>query len=268
MKIKKILLPLLLCIALLLAAPVAYAEEPGVYTDNYLQYTIENGSITIINYYGPDAEVTVPASIGAYPVNVIAEGAFASCENVTKINLPDCIMTVEQGAFAGTQTVVFDSNTDEPIAREPDVEREKQDQEAAQNPEQNEAQNPGQSEVQNPGQNEAQNPGQNQGQNPGTNEDPTAPSEREPAEAFVEFGEGEGDMIGVPINPSDGTPISTNENAGASEPSQQGSAADPANQSNTEKSGMPWYGIAAIVIGVAALAGGGYALWRKKHGTN
>lgn len=241
MKIQKIMLSLLLCFALLWAAPMAYAADSEIYTDNYLQYTIENGSITIVNYYGEDAEVTVPASIGAYPVNTIAAGAFADCENVTKINLPDCIMTVEQGAFSGAQTVVFDSNTDEPIAREPDVEREQQ--------EQSEAQNPGQSAV----------------QNPGTSNQPASPTESEPVEVIADFGEGEGDMVGVIVNPADGSSATTGENAGANNSSQQG---NKNNQTNAAKSGMPWYGVAAIVAGVAVLAGGGYFLWRKKHGTN
>lgn len=240
MKIQKILLSLLLCFALLLASPVAHAEEPEIYTDNYLQYTIENGSITIVNYYGPDAEVTVPASIGEYPVNVIAEGAFASCENVTKINLPDCIMTVEQGAFAGTQTIVYDSNTGEPISREPDVKREQEDQKAAVSPIET----------------DAPTPEQNAGDNQSSNQESTS------GELIADFGEGEGDMVGVPVDPSASNSAA---NAGSNNASQPGSADQPANQSNAKESGTTWIIIGAVAAGLLVLGGVAYFLWRKKN---
>lgn len=100
------------------SSKVRAAEQ--IYVHNYFQYTVTDSSVTIVNYYGSDSEVTVPNMIAGNPVNTIASGAFASNDSVTKINLPDTIMTVEEGAFSGSQTVVFNSNTNEPSERQPD----------------------------------------------------------------------------------------------------------------------------------------------------
>ena len=65
------------------------------YIHGYFRYTVDNQSVTITAYTGREAEVTVPNMIGGNPVNTIAAGAFSSNDNVTTINLPDTIMTVD-----------------------------------------------------------------------------------------------------------------------------------------------------------------------------
>lgn len=104
-KLIPVLLPLLMALAV--AVP-AFADT--VYTEGALNYTIADESITITDYFGKDAEVTVPASIAGTPVNTIAAGAFAHNDNVKKVNLPDTITTVEEGAFAAGITVNYQSN--------------------------------------------------------------------------------------------------------------------------------------------------------------
>lgn len=106
------LLLALIC-SLVLCMPV-YAKDNDVYVHDYFQYTVSDESVTIINYYGKDSEVTVPARIAGNPVNTIAAGAFSENTDVKKVNLPDSIMTIEEKAFSGTQTVVYNSNTDNP----------------------------------------------------------------------------------------------------------------------------------------------------------
>lgn len=101
----------------ILCIPV-YAKDK-VYVNDYFQYTVADESVTIVNYYGKDSEVTVPSMIAGNPVNTIAAGAFSGNDKVTKVNLPDTIMTIEEKAFSGSQTVVFDSNTDHPDERKP-----------------------------------------------------------------------------------------------------------------------------------------------------
>ena len=104
-KLIPVLLPLLMALAV--AVP-AFADT--VYTEGALNYTIADESITITDYFGKDAEVTVPASIAGTPVNTIAAGAFAHNNSVKKVNLPDTITTVEEGAFAAGITVNYQSN--------------------------------------------------------------------------------------------------------------------------------------------------------------
>lgn len=88
----------------------ATAFAATVYTEGALNYTVEDGSISITNYFGKDASVTVPASIAGTPVNTIAKGAFANNDNVKTVNLPDTVTTVEEGAFAAGITVNYNSN--------------------------------------------------------------------------------------------------------------------------------------------------------------
>lgn len=105
----KKLIPVLL--SLLMALAVAVPAFAGtVYTEGALNYTIADESITITNYFGKDAEVTVPANIAGTPVNTIAKGAFAHSDSVKKVNLPDTVTTVEEGAFAAGITVNYRSN--------------------------------------------------------------------------------------------------------------------------------------------------------------
>ena len=105
---------------LALCIPV-YAKDK-VYVNDYFQYTVADESVTIVSYYGKDSEVTVPAMIAGNPVNTIATGAFSGNDTVTKVNLPDTIMTIEEKAFSGSQTVVYNSNTSNPEERKPTAE--------------------------------------------------------------------------------------------------------------------------------------------------
>ena len=107
-----------LCAMLVLSAPAV--QGAAVYTEGYFEYQVKDGGIVICGYFGRESVVTVPASIAGYPVSVIGTGAFSGCEQVDKINLPDTIMTIQEGAIGGTQTVVYNSNTDDEVERVPD----------------------------------------------------------------------------------------------------------------------------------------------------
>lgn len=84
----------------LLAALALPTYAATVYTDGSLNYIIEDGGITITEYFGREAEVTVPDSIAGYPVSAIAAGAFGSGTAAIKVILPDTIMTIAEGAMA------------------------------------------------------------------------------------------------------------------------------------------------------------------------
>lgn len=102
-------------VILLITVPILTGAD---YIHGYFRYTVEDGSITITDYQGKEAEVTVPAMIGNSPVNVIAAGAFAKNSHVKTVILPDTIMTIEEGAFGSGQKTVFASEikTAEPEA--------------------------------------------------------------------------------------------------------------------------------------------------------
>ena len=107
---KRILATVLTFMLLLCLTPAVFADNT-VYTEGYFYYTVDDGSVTIVGYFGTESEVTVPAFIAGVPVNTIAPGAFDGT-GVTKVNLPDTIMSYDAG---GTNLdVVLDSNTDHP----------------------------------------------------------------------------------------------------------------------------------------------------------
>ena len=104
---KKLFKPVLaLMMAFFLVTMTAFAV---VYSEGPLYYTVEDESITITGYFGRDSEVTVPAMIAGIPVNTIGAGAFIGTA-AKRVNLPDSIMTVEEGAVAADVTLVYRSN--------------------------------------------------------------------------------------------------------------------------------------------------------------
>ena len=109
----KKLIPLLLALVMALSL-TAVASASTVYTEGALYYTIADESITITGYFGRDEVVTVPASIAGIPVNTIAKGAFTGSSAVRVVDLPDTIITVEEGAFAAGITVNYNSNIVQP----------------------------------------------------------------------------------------------------------------------------------------------------------
>lgn len=101
-----------LAVTLFLSAISAWAAT--TYTEGYFNYIIEDESITITYYKGSASEVTVPNSLVGYPVSKLAAGSFSKCTTLRKLNLPDTIVEIEEGALPQGITVVYDSNTDTP----------------------------------------------------------------------------------------------------------------------------------------------------------
>lgn len=110
---KRLLKYILTFLCALLVFPIQ-VQAADIYTEGYLEYRIEDDAISICGYFGSESEVTVPAFIAGYPVSEISAGAFEDAETVEKVNLPDTIMRIEEGAFGRNQTVVYDSNTSDP----------------------------------------------------------------------------------------------------------------------------------------------------------
>lgn len=103
-----------LAVVALITTVWASESDPTVYTEGTLYYTISNNSVTITGCFGKKEEVTVPAMIAGYPVNTIAKGAFTSNTYIKKLNLPDTISKVEEGAIPDGLKVIYNANTDHP----------------------------------------------------------------------------------------------------------------------------------------------------------
>ncbi len=98
MKIKKLLALILslclLCGVLPLGTISANALTSGKYT-----YTVENGEATITDVdTSISGNVTIPSTLGGYPVISIGDYAFYSCSYLTSITIPNSVTSI--GAFA------------------------------------------------------------------------------------------------------------------------------------------------------------------------
>ncbi len=77
------------------------------FTLGYYTYKIngDGTTLTVVKYLGIDSEATVPANFEylgySYTVNRIGDRAFADCECLTSITLPDSIISIGDKAFEG-----------------------------------------------------------------------------------------------------------------------------------------------------------------------
>lgn len=87
---------IILCMLFALATMPASAETEGYYT-----YTVSNGEATIT---GADSsissDITIPDTLGGYPVTSIGDSAFFDCENITSITIPNSVTSIGSGAFS------------------------------------------------------------------------------------------------------------------------------------------------------------------------
>ena len=65
------------------------------------KFATENGQVTITGYTGSAKNLTIPSSINGNPVVAIAPEAFLNSK-VTKLTLPDSVLTIGERAFSGS----------------------------------------------------------------------------------------------------------------------------------------------------------------------
>ena len=94
-------------------------EEPE--TDGYLEdilvegdfkYQVSNNQATILGYLGSDTAITIPATIGGYPVTTIGYRAFYKKTKLTEIKLPTTLETIEEESFfnSGITSIIIPEN--------------------------------------------------------------------------------------------------------------------------------------------------------------
>lgn len=70
------------------------------YTDGYYTYFVSNGGATITDVNSSiSGDVTIPASLGGYPVTGIDGYAFAYCSSITSVTIPDGVTYVGARSF-------------------------------------------------------------------------------------------------------------------------------------------------------------------------
>ncbi|MBR3978250.1 MAG: leucine-rich repeat domain-containing protein, partial [Oscillospiraceae bacterium] len=91
-------------LSFLLALTLVFSMIPSVAvqaaTSGDYTYTFENGEATIIGYTGAGGDITIPATLGGYPVTTIGEKAFEGLENLTSVVIPDSVVSIGNYAFS------------------------------------------------------------------------------------------------------------------------------------------------------------------------
>ena len=81
---------MLLTLCLLIPSGKAYADE----TSGSWTYTVSNGNATITGYTGTGTTLSVPSSIGGYPVTAIKYGAFKDNNTITSAAIPSSVTKI------------------------------------------------------------------------------------------------------------------------------------------------------------------------------
>ncbi|MBR5472598.1 MAG: leucine-rich repeat domain-containing protein, partial [Clostridia bacterium] len=101
---KKFLSVILAVAIIICAVPIGVftvAAENGV-LDGYYYYKVENDEATILSVNPAiSGAITVPSSLGGYPVTIIGEDAFRGCEGITAVTIPDSVTIIGVDAFYG-----------------------------------------------------------------------------------------------------------------------------------------------------------------------
>ena len=76
------------------------AEEITEYTEGDYTYTVSNGEATITDCYSSiTGDITIPSTLGGYPVAYIDDRAFRWSDNITSVIIPNSVICIGDYAF-------------------------------------------------------------------------------------------------------------------------------------------------------------------------
>ncbi len=108
--IKKVISLIVCAVMIFTAIPFAVSVGAEDVSGDY-QYTVENKEATIRKYTNTsETVVSIPATLGGYPVKSIGDGAFANKTNITQITIPEGIVSIGNSSFAacmGLKQITF-----------------------------------------------------------------------------------------------------------------------------------------------------------------
>ena len=89
----------LLAIALLLTCIPLGAVSVSAATSGDYGYTVSDGEATITTYYGSGGAITIPSTLGGYPVTSIGISVFFDCDSLTSVTIPNSVTSIGKYAF-------------------------------------------------------------------------------------------------------------------------------------------------------------------------
>jgi len=96
---KKLLTPLAM-LTLLLGCLFALHIPALAATEGDYEYTVTDGAATITKYTGAGGDVTIPATLGGYPVTKIGDQSFISQSELTSVVIPEGVTGIYWRSFA------------------------------------------------------------------------------------------------------------------------------------------------------------------------
>lgn len=96
----KRILSLILMIVIIISIISIETFSVSAETSDYYTYTINDGEATITDVdTSISGDVIIPSTLGGYPVTCIGKDAFGFCLNVTSVEIPDGVTTIDKLAF-------------------------------------------------------------------------------------------------------------------------------------------------------------------------
>ena len=106
--VNSVIVVLLLVIIVLLVVIMVKLDHPVAVNKNVmadaaipdeLDYRMINGEITITGYSGKNMDLVIPKTIEGYPVTRIGKSAFSEHEYLNSVIIPDGVVAIDEKAF-------------------------------------------------------------------------------------------------------------------------------------------------------------------------